>query len=95
VLYCLGDRERQIEVIVVVFLSASNNPFVVLRISVSFVDVGQKLRIVFIEGRGKTERERERERERENGARNCYRGKDEGVNWAVDLGITCYLPRLA
>jgi hypothetical protein len=22
-------------------------------------------------------------------------GKDEGVNWAVDLGITCYLPRLA
>jgi hypothetical protein len=85
VLYCLGDRERQIEVIVVVFLSASNNPFVVLRISVSFVDVGQKLRSVFIEGRG----------ERENGARNCYRGKDEGVNWAVDLGITCYLPRLA
>jgi len=61
--------------------------------SVSFVDVGQKLRSVFIEGRGKTERERERERE--NGARNCYRGKDEGVNSAVDLGITCYLPRLA
>ncbi len=88
-LYCLGDRERRIEVIVVVFLSASNNPFVVLRISVSFVDVGQKLRSVFIEGREKTERERE------NGARNCYRGKDEGVNWALDLGITCYLPRLA
>lgn len=65
-LYCLGDREIRIEVIVVVFLSASKNPFVVLRISVSFVDVGQKLRCVFIEGRGKTERERERE----NGTRN-------------------------
>jgi hypothetical protein len=59
VLYCLGDRERQIEVIVVVFLSASNKSFFVFRISVSFVDVGQKLRSVFIEGRGKTERERE------------------------------------
>jgi len=82
VLYCLGDRERRIEVIVVVFLSASNNPFVVLRISVASVAFAKKLRSVFIEGRGKTERERERER--------MERGIAIGARTKASIGLwTC------